>query len=279
MHYLTQYTLPEVVALCDVKLDDDSRAGSLTRRENGYGGKRKAHLRPYDWDAGASLPAYLDLLRHGWPQGAARMKEIAATNPPAPQIGHVMRYAHDFAGFRADVPRFIGGDMRCMIRKNPEFTPAPIRRIGFECGASWDVPADRLINRALAYCEFVDALDAAGVPCEVYGVFSIFSKDDDHTATNTVLIKDAGHHLQRETFAATLGHPCFLRRLAFRVLEVDRRPFNGRHPACDRYGYPITARPDMLPDGLDVYSIPPLGSLAACRDALAACEPVRGCAV
>lgn len=276
MHYLTQYTLPEVVALCDVKLDDDRRAASLVRKNDGYGNSR---LKSSDWDAGAGLPAYLDMLRHGWPEGAARMNAIAATNPPAPQFGQVMRYAHDFAGFRADVPRFIGGDMRCMIRKNPEFTPVPIRRIGFECGANWLVKADLLINRALAYCEFVDALDAAGIPCEVYGVFSVQVPDTGNTSADIILIKDAGQHLQRETFAATLGHPCFFRRLAFRLREVDRRAYNGDHPDSHAYGRSQTAAPEQLPDGLDVYSIPPLETLAACREALAACEPVRGCAV
>jgi hypothetical protein len=265
--------LPSLVTMLSVELDDDHRA--VSKMVKGSYGSGKNARKSEDWDDGVNLPQYLDMLRDGWPEGARRMQQLAAANPPAAQNAAAMRYVHDYAGQRPDVPRYIGGDMRSMIRRGSEFTPNPVRSIAFQLSASWTVKAKDMIGRSLAYCEMVDALDAQGIDCDVYGLWC-WEKDGRKTSV-LVKLKSAGQHVQREVFAATLGHPCFLRRLGFRwqECEPDRWPSWGDHPTDKNY----LAQLDLddspyLPDGVDVYSIS-CGRLDDCRAELANQEPVR----
>jgi hypothetical protein len=217
-----------------------------------------------DWDLSVGYSGAASMLAKGWPEGVERMRSLQSSQPPI-AFESVQRLKLDFVGSRPCVPAFLGGDMRSMWRAGREAAPRPLLRVAFNINASCKVPADKLLGRAIAYCELVQQLESSGVDVEVYIFTLSFCKTYRKSKMGRLLpvytlIKPAGQHVQPDMFLVTLGHPAFYRRCYFRVYEsplcVDAFP---RHPYPVAYGHPVDPEvyKTALSAGIQHYAIAP----------------------
>lgn len=210
-----------------------------------------------------SFPAATKLAIHGWPDGLKKVidakklvKIPAALN--APQI--TPRFADE--GDEIAVDRFLSGESDHWI--DFPATPTPQRgkicKVILSACASSSFSADQLIRRGAVACALVDALEAAGVRCEIE-IQAIFSENcpkewdwsnpippdyDDPQSSNTVLadlitLKRPEDPLDMERLVYWLAHPSALRRMFFRALE-DRPPAVFQKFSCG-YGIPADLPP------------------------------------
>jgi hypothetical protein len=208
-----------------------------------------------------SFEAAAQLAVHGWQDGLKKVSNAKKlvkipSNMNAPQI--TPRF--DEEGDEVAVDRYLAGEPDQWV----SFPLAPTPQRGKICKvilsacASGSFSADQLIRRGAVACALIDALETAGVRCEVelQATFSERCPKDwanpippdfsDPASTNAVLsdlitLKQAQDPLDMERLVYWLAHPSALRRFFFRALE-DRPPAIFEKFSCG-YGMPADLPP------------------------------------
>lgn len=230
---------------------------------------RSGLARDAAWAGTKTMQEALDLAGAGWASGLeqisrARQSIAVPIQPDAFNI--TPRF--DEEGDEVAVDRWLGGESDHWHSFPMTRQPARgrIAHIAVNIAASASFSPEQLSRRGAAVAAMVDALEAAGVRCEVTAVFGASSDcvrgddnippDDVRLMLISVAVKAAEDALDLERLAFWLMHPAALRRLMFRAMEqADRARFD--HFADD-YGYPTNAPAGWYDD--DTIYLPALRS-------------------
>ncbi len=181
------------------------------------------------WDLGAGWDGATRLARNGWPEGAAKMRAIAARvfdrlSPLGP-VNTAPEY--DVSGAALDAGAYCSGDPECYLTFGAEDRPTirPVRLV-VNLVASCYVNANALMLEGAAVVAAADVLAARGCPLEIWAVWATRLGFNSHHAA--VLLAGDGVPFCADTLAYWLGHPAAMRRHFFAVLERAPMPLAAR---------------------------------------------------
>jgi hypothetical protein len=174
------------------------------------------------WDLKAGFAGAQELSRNGWEKGAMKMAKVRSLVSLPENSDRSIQpqpiWAED--GDEVDVDRYLAGEENCMIQFMPELTPSygRVAKIIVNLAASCGIDSETQFRRGAAACVLIDALEAAGVRCEVWSLpFWGMSGGDLFGAR--VLIKRPDEHVEPDRMAFMLAHSAVMRRFGFRLLE------------------------------------------------------------
>lgn len=161
----------------------------------------------------------LDMVRKGWPEGAAR---VAALRDKIVAIAPVQRryVRYDIAGAIPNVPRYLAGNPQHMRRiDNAVARQRPVITLLSDISALASVRSNSMENRAAVVAAIVDVIEAAGYATELVA-FASASKPGTHVIT-AASVKASHNTVDLAKIAFALGHPAMLRRLCFATRTGD----------------------------------------------------------
>jgi hypothetical protein len=180
----------------------------------------------------------MGLAAHGWTEGREKMVAGLSVLAAAEQRAPVSRL--DVAGAYPIAAMAAAGDMQCMVDMGSETRSRAIHRLICNVSASGGTPADHIINRGVAICAMVDAIEAGDDRCEIFAHMAVSVSGD--VLDILVELKAADQPLEIDRIAFALAHPSMLRRLMFRQIELNRPESQyGFH-----YGMPTNAPADTM---------------------------------
>jgi hypothetical protein len=184
---------------------------------------RDAKLGTETWDEAVNLA------EHGWAEGLrhlVRQTGLQAQHVSAPARG----WQYDYAGAHPDVPRFLGGDLDCMIDYQPDYIRfRPIVRMVVSPVTYSDVSDASIRNWGAALVSWIDELERFGRRVEV--IWMSCSRptwiDDAEEKSNTggprvaisFCLKEADQPVELDRLAFWLMHPAAQRRIQFAIKE------------------------------------------------------------
>lgn len=115
----------------------------------------------------------------GWPDGVKAMQtSLEAMRRLLPEaaamVAERMETVWDVAGDEVDIGRYLEGEPECMGTGQTVFVPAQGRVVSLVIlgGASGSVKAENMAKAAVGAMAIIDAIEAAGMRCEVNVVFA-----------------------------------------------------------------------------------------------------------
>ena|ERR1043166_10252420 len=188
----------------------------------------------------------LALARDGWPEGAARVKQIATALSDRIQgsLNERQIAAWDVTGADVDVGRFVVGEPENMIDFVPDVVNAPAKflRVVINISASHAFTVDQITRKGAAVVALVDALESQGYRVEIDAVeCSASDRRPTHTHTTVIRLKQAGEPCEIDRLAFAMAHPAMLRRLHFSFVETLSAEWRARIHVGGNYGYPWNA--------------------------------------
>lgn len=191
----------------------------------------------------------------GWPEGRAKMAALMDRAKAATQTRPERTATYDVAG-AYPMPAFAAaGEPACMVdfRDDQARRQTPVVGILYNIGASGGIPPETIMARGAAILAEVDALEAAGLRCEITlcaYVTDQHEKGKPHSQSHRTdcRVKEADQPMDIDRLAFALAHPSMLRRLVFALREAHEF---GK-AIGDGYGYSTDAPPAER-NGCDVY--------------------------
>lgn len=190
-----------------------------------FGSKTKDHAE-YGSFAGevASWEELEDMAYNGWKTGAERAErlrlEIVDRIESFGLEGLDAVESYDVSGAFVDVGAFCEGEPECMVEYEEQLMPRQrVARIFVQINYLGNVSCAEAERRGVAIAAIVDALEAHGMQCEVWGVdysYGAHAKGGGYHQ-HAVCIKSAGQLMPLDRIAFAVGHPGFYRAGSFAV--------------------------------------------------------------
>jgi len=212
----------------------------------------------HDWDYNAGWNGTLKMAgAEGWPEGSERIKRY--TDRYIAQLASKVKlptYYPEVVGDFYDVGLLMSGEPEHWLQRedSDQSTAAAGRvyRVVLNISASWNVPPETIERRGAAAAALVQLLELAGLTTELTVVFAV--KKDQARMTAEINLKSASEPLDLDRLALVAIHPAGLRRIGFRLMEIDATD-NERdyyeYYSSGLYGYPCNVGED---EQGDVYS-------------------------
>jgi hypothetical protein len=162
-----------------------------------------------------------ELLSNGWPQGRERaakiLKSIAVRHTNFSQGKAVQM---DIGGAYPIAAMAAAGQMECMVNFAPvEDRARPIVRLMVALGGNQTYSSDSISNYGLGLMAYIEALEAADFRVEInVGWFNQFNGTQQ---AFTATIKKAEDPLDVDRVVFCIGNTSFVRRIMFRVMELN----------------------------------------------------------
>lgn len=184
------------------------------------------------------------LASSGWKDGASKLREterqVAGLLPRGADI--VGEYAE--AGDEVDVGRYLDGEPENMIEYQLSESRKPVVRFVVSVTANSEVSTDAIFNRGAAVAAAIDALESSGVRCEVWASFDTDGAYNYGIRNRAqVKVKGDSEALDIDRLAFAVCHPSMLRRLCFRLKELDGDEMH-RRMGGHSYGCAIDPEPE-----------------------------------
>lgn len=184
----------------------------------------KASTKPKNrnWDGGMDLPEAIDCAEKGgvWPEGAKNLLEAKIETDVLMKDQTAPAEETDVTGHTLDVGDFLAGVPDCWIGEGEEEEcSAPIVVIGVQIGRRASVKSASVMRRGAAVLSLIDKLEGEGIRCELWALWA--NADHGYQSDFRVKVKGAEDTWSPDSVAFALGHPCFNRRLAFRLCESE----------------------------------------------------------
>ena len=170
----------------------------------------------------------VDLAREGWPEGREKMEgKLSGLTPYVQSSARMPVETLDVAGYAPNVPAYCAGSPACMWSRDGDDVSgrAPVVRFLVNISMSFRITSDEIFNRGAALCAAIEYLEATDRRCEVVACCRL--DDDLCTQDVFVTLKRAEEHPELDRLAMFLAHPSILRRLIFRLNELDDKLFAG----------------------------------------------------
>ena len=189
-----------------------------------------------------TLPQTIQIYLDGWKEG---MEKLASTTLDIKNLANrVENLAYKFSdsnGLELDIGLFLSGEPECWIKepdpdeedgqstKKNKIVPIAIP-ISYYC--MWNT--DQIFRRGQAIISIIDGIEATGRQCELFGILN------HNKLTLTVPLKKAGEYISPERIIYTLGHPSFLRRILFSLLEHTNKELRNSEGYTNNGSYSST---------------------------------------
>ena len=185
---------------------------------------------------GATVSEGIQMARLGWPEGAQQAREMHAGMMAAvPTKRRLARFG--IAGAVPSVPRALAGNplhMRQLAMR--ETAQRPIISLVCNTCTPFDLSPEAMMAHAVAVAGVVDFLEESGFRCDV---LSVARFQDTIACEIATRLKAPEQPLNLAVMAYGLGHPTFLRRLTFAILQSDRCA----RPLGSGLGWPDSSKP------------------------------------
>ena len=202
------------------------------------------------WRGTTTFEEAIALARHGWPEGANRLKaklDILQDLLPPQRVKPQILMSVVGPG-TVDIGRYIAQHPEPWItyQEVEVEDSGEVIAVAFNVGVSADVSTERMFQRGAVACVLIDALEQLGKRVEltvVKGTSSI--PYGPYGATNLVIktiIKEANSPLDIGRLVFAVAHASYLRRLCFSLEEqLEKRLRNALGVTEDgNYGYSIS---------------------------------------
>jgi len=221
--------------------DDFLHTARNVPRHRSSGKASETHGPSERWDMDAGWDGANELANRGWSDGLAKMaraRDLVDMPDQSDRSIQAQAFYSD-EGDEVDIDRYLDGEPECMIQFTPEITPSygRVAKIIVNLAASCSVSAATQYHRGAAACILIDALESAGVRCEVW-CLPFCGRNGHDRFVSKILVKRPDQHVEPDRMAYMLAHPAVMRRLGFRLLEQQEKPW-ARWSKGGCYGSPI----------------------------------------
>lgn len=174
----------------------------------------------HSWTFGANFDDAVRLASTGWPEGAAKARELLSKlHVETPTLESIAcQTFHDMQGAFVDVGQYVEGVPECMVDFREDTRKSRFAKIVVAGTFSAGVSGEAAMARGVAICAVVDALESQGVRCDVDVVY-YHGYNKPESILVTVPVKRAADPLNLDAVAFMLAHPACFRRILFSVLE------------------------------------------------------------
>lgn len=179
-----------------------------------------------DWAGSASFPAALDMARRGWPEGLARMdKTRAAIQIPQGLESLTPSPVMADEGDEILVDRYLDGESDHFLSFPQVMTPRAgrIALVTVNIGGNNTISAETYFRRGAAALAVIDALEAAGIRCEVQ-ICQRSHLNKTRLCQWFATIKHPEDPLELDRMAFFLASAAVQRRFSFRLRERSAAP-------------------------------------------------------
>lgn len=167
-----------------------------------------------------SFEEAMELLLHGWNQGAETLNTRLTTANKQDAPIQVSRTIYDVAGYQACVPRYLQGIPTNMINRRTVTQKQKVVDVVRDIGYAGSIKAETMLNKGLEALNVVNTLEKQGTRCNLYVSAicknNMFSKK---LVNIQIRIKSSTQRLNVKQIAFPLAHPAFFRRIVFGLIE------------------------------------------------------------
>lgn len=201
------------------------------------------------------------MARVGWRDGLDRsqglLEDIESKFFHGKRI--VPRQEYAVANGMPDIGAFLSNDPECFLSKVPEerFGQGKIARLRVCIGADAKVHPKSILTRGICVIAAIDALEKAGIATEVDAIMPGFAISPKLWVNVEIPLKKSNYVADDDRIAFCVGHPAFLRRYGFRIMQLM---------ACTSRNTLGVDWCDLFPQKGDI-AIPPLRTLPGYEDA------------
>lgn len=202
------------------------------------------------WAGGNTYAEVLNFMNKGWPAGRAFMgSEDVRARLHTVQLRTPV-HSFEVAGAYPNVPLAAAGDLQNMFAPSDELIATkPCLQVYSEQIVSSIVSPEAMLIRGAAVCTHIDAIEAAGFPCELtlrYGAKGGWGGEEGKSCVLDICLKRAGDPLDLDKLLLWIAHPGAFRRLVFAY--ENRRP--GYKGLGEYYGQPQQEQFRKVPGGI-----------------------------
>lgn len=182
----------------------------------------------------------VELLKYGWEYGAKKINSALKILSNSKSI----KLKYDIVGSQVSVPRMLQGLPTHMIHSKMVEKKAKILNVYKDIGYNTGYTGDQIIDESAKALQIVELLEAKGYRVNLYVICGFNqhnerrSKQAGETLIVKVKVKNSSERINVKKVAFCLANPAFLRRLAFRILEID--PAIKNPSWVFGYGYPMS---------------------------------------
>lgn len=177
----------------------------------------------------------VEVVQRGWPEGAARVKELVAEcDGIVSEVRAKMQTVEfDVMGQWLDVGRYLTGEPEVFgeMVETQQDAGSKIVRIEVNLATSAHFKPDQFFARGAAACVLADLIEASGRRCELYGVLRhVDSYGGKIDLRVRVLVKAAHEPLDMNRLAAAFAHASFYRRALFSLCNEQGQNLGACYP-------------------------------------------------
>jgi hypothetical protein len=189
----------------------------------------------------------LRIAREGWSEHAADVErlrnEILQSSDIVRLVDEQVRVRrHVVGGGRVDMGRFIGGDPRCMVRRQRRTaeTNKRVIRLLVNRGVSGATSGHAIVQQGAYIATLVEVLTVIGFAVEV--AVECTSSWGEYTLTHVIGAKAASEALDLHSLLFMVAHPSLQRRLVWALRETESPVIRGAMQLYKGGGYGIPAK-------------------------------------
>lgn len=161
----------------------------------------------------------MSLSRYGWPEGLAKMRPflVSVNREIASQVSTERELVYDIVGETPDVGSYMAGIPEHMVSYHETNEARRVVRIVYNAATSSCINKDQQLKRGAVACVLADAIEKAGMRCELYATVAAGNAMTRHLI---VPIKRPDEALNLDRVAFFFGNASFERRLEYKQLEL-----------------------------------------------------------
>lgn len=193
----------------------------------------------YSWYGTNSLEEAMDLLEHGWEEGAQNLNTELDNSLKTEQIIHTrQRSVYDVVGGNCSVPRYLQGVPTSMVRQVRQQVKQKITTLNSNICFNSKTTKEAITQNCVKTLKSAIDLEAKGTRVNLNTVCAIYSQDNREVVAVSIPVKLSTERLNVLKLAFTMTHPSMFRRIIFSFIERCPDSKNsGQFRAF--YGYPV----------------------------------------
>lgn len=173
----------------------------------------------YGFTGTHSMEEAMELLFHGWEDGAKQLKSKLDAKVNVNNNGYRNKAFYDIAGFQCSVPRYLQGIPTNMINNKRVVQKQKVVNITKDFGYSGATSTETMMRESVKFLQAVDKLEKQGVRCNVFVSAVTMSRKSNGYIDIRVKVKDSSQRMNLKQLAFPLAHPSMFRRIVFALIE------------------------------------------------------------
>lgn len=191
----------------------------------------------YGFTGTHSMEEAMELLFHGWEDGAKQLKNKLDAKVNVNNNGYRNKAFYDIAGFQCSVPRYLQGIPTNMINNKRVVQKQKVVNITKDFGYSGATSTQTMMRESVKFLQAVDKLEKQGVRCNVFVSVVTRSGKSKGYIDIRVKVKDSSQRMNLKQLAFPLAHPSMFRRIVFALIErlEDCKLFGHGYGQCTNW--------------------------------------------